>query len=398
MKKTNLKNAVKTATNNQNYKELNILKVSVNVKYFILDFNKIENGQELKKKIEFKYYDRNFNLSDRILISEAIFFENKLFPEGRFEDLNYIGGLKNYNPFTDQEIFTDLYYINTENEESILNFVNKYGLLGSDHKYKNNFYKDNFANPKTYITGQYRIKPVIEDLSTIKKEIETFKAAVDFWRVLNKEDINSEKLMDFWNKNKPKDFEDFLSKKHLESKSNRKLISKFLLQDIYDRALKNINPILRPDADGYQEGFTSSTLFSVIYFQLYRMILNKSGTFTCDYCGKLNTYKANAKNDRFCNKSDYEEHSKCTNDYNNMKNKFLRKVLKEKMNLKKIKEVAKNISWKDFHGNERQGRELKEVLSWLKKYSPRSESKKAALSDYKKENKELFNKINKQTD
>ena len=396
MNKKTLNNAVKIATSDKNYKELNIVKVSVNRKYFILNFNKIENGQQLKKKIERKYYDRNFNLSNKILISEAVLSENKFFPEGRFKDLNYISGLKNYNPFTDQEIFTDLYYIDTENKESILNFVNKYGLLESDYRYKNNFYKDNFANPKTLFNGNYRIEPVVEDLPTLKKEIETFKEAVNFWRVLNNENIKSKKIIELYRKYTNLKLEFFKDNFHKIKDKKKKPLSKFLLQDIYDRALKNINPILRPSSDGYSEGFTSSTLFSVIYFQLYKMILNKSGSFTCDYCGKLNTYKANAKNDRFCNKGNYQGHSECNNKYNYMKNKALKKIINNKMNLKEIKKVAKNINWTDFYNNNRKGRELKEVFNWLKNYAPRSKKKKQIFDEYKNNNKKLFNKIENQ--
>lgn len=398
MKNKDLEIPINSIIEDTNYIELNQLKVSVNKEFFILDFKKNENGK-LKEKIKLKYYDSQYNLSDKILISEAIFKDGELITEGRFDDVFYIKKLKNYNPFINENIFTDTYYIDLEDDNSILNFVNNYGLIGSDYKYKSNLYKEQFVMPKTLFTGQYRIKPVIEDLQSFKSSIRNFKAAVNLWNEINKNNINYETIYHLWNEYIADEYFKKIDVKQYFKKLAKKSINKtteFLTFCIFDNQLKEISPILRPAANNnYKAGYTSSTILSVIFFQLYKMILNNENTYKCDYCKRLNTYTSYSKNDRFCTKDNNFIHSICNNKYNYMKNKTINKIIENNMTFNQIEKIAKNINWTNYEGSKKKGRELKEVLIWINEYNPKSNIKIKAFEEYKRTNKNVFIEIKK---
>ncbi len=371
------------------YIYLNKLAVSVNTRYRHYSFSEIKNGNTLKESLEKIYYKNSYKLSDEVIISEAIYIDNKLNKDGQFKNLDYIKNLKKYNPFINENVFIDLYYVDVNNKQSILNFINKYGLLGSDYKFKSDYYIKNFANPKTLFSGNYMIKPIIEDYSVIKENIKIFKATVNLWHGLKVDNINEKHLnglLDYLTRDIEENFNYFE-----EVPANKNVIAKTMIQSVYDEALKPISPILRPSEDGYKAGYTSSTLLGVIYFQLYKIILNQKQLYKCKYCGKLNSPNTKNRSDEYCKPQEgIEGHSKCNNDYNNMIKKYRPIILNNKLDSDSIKELSKNIEWTDYEGNTRRGRPFKEVLQWLKNYTARSEKNKKMLEEYKDDHPNIF--------
>src|SRR6056297_2878698 len=141
MKNNNLKDILENSMGKY-YRASNKLTVYRLPPYKILNFPDLQNGNKLKNEIEDYYYQQDFKLSDKIIMNKKR-YENKALFNDDFHSgmtLEDIKSTKKYEAFSNLQIIPDLYHLNAKEEESVLSFVNKYGLLEADYKYKN-YYK-----------------------------------------------------------------------------------------------------------------------------------------------------------------------------------------------------------------------------------------------------------------
>jgi len=392
MKNNNLKDILENSMGKY-YRASNKLTVYRLPPYKILNFPDLQNGDKLKNEIEDYYYQKDFKLSDKIIMNKKRYENKALFNDDLHSGMTLedIKSTKKYEAFSNLQIIPDLYHLNAKEEESVLSFVNKYGLLEADYKYKN-YYK----RTKVLGTSNYSIFPVFEDYNILIKNIELLQNLIQLWIDIKNNAINknNNNLLQIWNiefGHVPRS-----SPFHLKNAEENeiKIVAKEFLKSFCNEGLQTASPILKANNE-FEVNYTSTNLLGVLYVQLYKIILNQRNSYTCDYCGKLNFYNTKGNSNKFCQPSDKTGHSDCNNNYNNMRRLARYKIIKNKYNFKQIKKYAKTIKWTDFKGEDKKGRELKEILEWIYDYDPRPGKWENALKEYKKNKPETFKKIKK---
>lgn len=250
------------------------------------------------------------------------------------------------SPFEVENLFLEAYKINLEDEQSILNFCNRFGVMG-ELSQKNTF-NDEFMDFMD-LWGPF------ESLEFFKKEISEFQECLDLYNMTEIQD--EDKLGKLWRAALQKDIEqmkqgllkmknDNALNQHIEAyyialktfdreKTRIENDIKYLpakdeiLKEIKTRLVEKMNERMpnvfynlqvSPNGE-FVQGITSFNLLGSVYYQLYQNVIKGSKFKECEYCG--NIFGPLKKSDmRFCpNDSDepvQTKHSKCENRYSAM--------------------------------------------------------------------------------
>ena len=82
------------------------------------------------------------------------------------------------------------------NKESIINFVNKYGLLDTDYRHKRKEYIAHLEHPLSQIYQYFYITPLIEDFRLFYYNIVKIKFLFKLWKNFKDNEFVKENLFD----------------------------------------------------------------------------------------------------------------------------------------------------------------------------------------------------------
>lgn len=234
--------------------------------------------------------------------------------------------LKLYFPSETRSIFSHLLKVNDEN--TLLWFVHKYGLLGvrSRTKYK----IDSIPGPCT-------ISPLAEDISSIYEARQEVKRFLDHWQQL-KAGKPIEYVRD-WIRVSDTEFEyqpirltkDWIGKRlaspeyvEMVKKADDIALTKLYLALWASKNIGGVRPIanLTPAGD-VVSGFTYLSLHDAIWHQIYQLISENDTLKECPHCHHLHNGRR-----RFCPPPPGYKRSPCENAYN-QKQKRIRDKEKE---------------------------------------------------------------------
>lgn len=281
------------------------------------------------------------------------------------EHSHYIAPLKVEN------LIFEAVKIDLEDEKSIIDFCNKYGVLGELRQ------KYTFQDLELTWVNQSGWK---ESLEFFKNEIYELKKCFNFHIVIEAED--GDWVKELWGRyldNEALYYEaalqecestedryiDFLErtiKEIRQSKVNAKVEdiktdAKGILVATLNRKLPNVFFSLQMTTEGRLiEGVSTFTLAGALYYQLYQHIVKGNEFKVCKYCGDY--YVPRKSDTEFCPAEESNEHSKCANAYNAMVRRAREWHFKKGIS---VHEIQKKIK--------RPGRrELNEIQTWIESY------------------------------
>ncbi|UOQ44582.1 hypothetical protein MUN89_00960 [Halobacillus salinarum] len=239
------------------------------------------------------------------------------------------GVASHINPFSEENLLEDLANVNIKDEQTILDFCNKYGLFG---------FNIDTGGPKSLTSPPEEVEIKEKAFVNLYEELEGFK---NHTRVLQ------ELIRNFFIEipkvqKEVRGKEDF--KKINELNELRRGSSRLL-----NRGLKLVSPGLNFDNGKLLPSFTSTTMLGAAFYQLYEAITQEKQFRRCLHCNSL--FIPRTPNAKFCPPLHFGKHSSCQNSYNQMKSRA-RKAVKEKG--RTVEDVAQSI-----------GRPAKEVRGWF---------------------------------
>ncbi|MEM5008356.1 hypothetical protein ABEP42_26610 [Priestia megaterium] len=233
---------------------------------------------------------------------------------------------RHINPFKEENLLDDVAKLNVREIESLLEFCNKYGLMGEkinnisiEKSGVDTLGRRILANAKESLSYFVKETLIIQGLITTYHDI--IQPLNDYYKDTN--DTSIEKTID-----------------EMELKLKQGINSKLGL----------VRPAINLEAKGkYLPGYTTSTLLGAIYYQFYEVVTSGKQFKECVNCGSL--FIPRKSNAKFCPPFTSGEHSSCQNSYNQMKSRAKKSVRTGK---KTIEEVANSL-----------GRPLAEVRGWF---------------------------------
>lgn len=269
-----------------------------------------------------------------------------------------------FNPFDNGDLFLEALKINTENETNILNFCNRYGLLGEIRSKRGN------RGGGGYLIN-HNDTGYMESLEYFTKQIKEFKRLFHLYLITKNKDKKD--LLQYWNDINLEALKDAETKEYEEllKQINESIKNPPPTEEILDNALANLISDVNDNLTevflslrikgnikqfDFIEGMTSSTLKGVLYYQLYNHLVKGNDFKKCKYCGDY--FQPRKTDARFCPSDLPNEHGKCQNRYNAMVRRAREWHFKQGLSPEEIHEKIKKPT----------SRNLIEIQHWLNTY------------------------------
>lgn len=206
---------------------------------------------------------------------------------------------KNYKINETQKIYTKInkeIYIN--NDKSILDFCNTYGLLGADfHFHNKNIFSHAYDKNLNFElkTNDGFFGEFIESYKIFKREITEFKMYLEIWWFLKRG-----KIKEIENKSKNK-----LTKHYFELYKNKlkytdyEKIAKIILLKINEHLYNNRLALNLNDGE-LQPGFKAEYLLDKAYSELYETIINNNNLKKCKHPDCRAFFEVTKSDQEFC--------------------------------------------------------------------------------------------------
>ncbi|MGV3465548.1 MAG: hypothetical protein ACO1OT_09680 [Heyndrickxia sp.] len=319
---------------------------------------------------------------EKYIVSESLMPFDKDYAEDVQWDFE---NAKQYNPFEEPDLLVDVSKIRVDDEQSILEFCNKYGILGGDPE-------DTTKEEMNMLLATIKINnfTLYEKLNYFVDQIKRIQRVIELNYLINPENkgelkewfkkrdeivINSLKNLiyryeEMGDKEKVGSYKESLSKHLLRtekiknSHSEAIMEAKELMVRTMNINLINVSPVIRLNENGqFVEGVTSYTLLGVIYHQLYKVITKGHSFDRCIHCGSL--FPPRKSKTKFCPPDKYSEHSRCANAYNAMVRRVREWYFKEGLTVDEIQEKI----------TEPRKRTLEEIQNWIDSYQGKMRKK-----------------------
>src|SRR6056297_857794 len=247
-------------------KEVDHIEVDVQPSYGILDFSRFKKLNFIKENLQNNFYNENFRLSNKVIISQRIISDD-------VSDINTDSGYDpilnyRYNP-GEVDLFKEVINIKLT-PSSILNFVNKFGLLESDYIYKKQSYRNYMQNGSNMITvfSHNIITPLVEDYDVFINNVKKIKSLYALWLDFKADKLKIEELKQYIISLAPENIKDI---EKINSDNYKDLFFNLFRIELNINLHKlYITPHLIAGAENsFLPGYTYSNLFNLVYIQFY---------------------------------------------------------------------------------------------------------------------------------
>ena len=243
-----------------------------------------------------------------------------------------------FDPFQVRYLFEQIDRVDTNNEESLLSFCNRFGLLGQE--------LDKIPASRAGIpwhgTGFYQ-----ESLGYFTHAVRMMQYTLRLFRDIKTEDPRLE--------GEQEEMRKVVARRHPELASRIKsadhlTIARARLMTLVNEHLGAVFPSLQLGIDGrLYPGHIGLTLLGIAYFQLHEVIATDTLLRECPNCQSL--FVPRTARSRFCPAPENYDRSPCENRYNQM-------VGRTRKNIKEGKETVQEVAT-------RLNRSVSEIKSWL---------------------------------
>jgi hypothetical protein len=290
-----------------------------------------------------------------------IYFNNNNDVWQYYPEENELASWKLYNPFQEKTLPYKLANIDIRNQRKIIEFCNKYGLLGEA------FYRTREEWKKKPVS---RVGYFCESLEYFQNEVICMRACLKVWYyILNHEEktadlietLHPDAYQDLYDslnilfreihKFNPLLGEEFVDGHYKKNSFKEENSVKLILLLYINQKLSTVcpqievieNSICAPSVGGF-------TVLGAAYYHLYKKITENGPIRKCLYCGRF--FYPSKKTSKFCPKDyKWEKRSDCQNRYNVMKFRAKKKIAAGKVSKE---EVAKEL-----------GRSISEINEWM---------------------------------
>ncbi|MGX1402382.1 hypothetical protein AB7M70_011855 [Bradyrhizobium japonicum] len=257
------------------------------------------------------------------------------------EDHRQISNL--YNPFQTFDIehfINTLMSIDLKDKQSVLNFYNTYGPIGTDGTVNSSSIRETRA----HIYTKYEL------LDFFEREITTLKHCIQLFEAIQNNDekfLNQFRFVPTYNGDTGK----------YETTPNVELAKRYIINAINANSdLMNPVVFLSPEGE-LMKGTSASCLLGVFYLRLYELVTENPKIKKCHYCGDY--FIPRKSNANFCPPPEANERSKCANRYDAMVRRIAEWHYKDGLS---VEEIQKKLT-------KPKSRSLKEINHILGNYT-----------------------------
>ncbi len=283
-------------------------------------------------------YDEN-EASSPLFLTHILVWPNYIFDK----ETNYIkidtgakGEPKEYAPSEIKCIYTHLSRLRRNDLNSILDFVNQFGLLGYETRHEYSLHS-NFSNQKIFTTIQERIEYITSAASDIAE-------VLDLWGKVN-EGIPIDRV---WHPTTESNYQ-ALTREYLEKalpahkltirEADSLTLSKMYIAFKASKHLGGVRPVANFTPKGEPiPGFAYLSLYDAIWHQLYMDMVTKAEFKQCPYCFSWHTGRG-----QFCPAPPFYKRSPCENAFNQRLHRQKKKVVALWESGKTIEEITATI-------------------------------------------------------